>query len=57
MKRMNLYFKTCEYCGAALDPGERCDCRKAKAARRPHINTKPKGEETHETQQKLLDGR
>ena len=24
------YFKVCEYCGAALDPGERCDCRKAK---------------------------
>lgn len=20
------YFWTCEYCGANLDPGERCDC-------------------------------
>ena len=20
------YYKTCPYCGAALDPGERCDC-------------------------------
>lgn len=20
------YYKTCENCGAALDPGERCDC-------------------------------
>jgi len=20
-------FRTCEYCGASLDPGERCDCR------------------------------
>ena len=19
-------YRTCEYCGAALDPGERCDC-------------------------------
>ena len=22
------YFKTCEYCGDNLDPGERCDCNK-----------------------------
>ena len=21
------YFRTCSYCGANLDPGERCDCR------------------------------
>ena len=21
------YYKVCEYCGANLDPGERCDCR------------------------------
>lgn len=28
------YGRTCEYCGANLDPGERCDCRKAKAAAR-----------------------
>lgn len=20
------YFRTCEYCGCSLDPGERCDC-------------------------------
>lgn len=20
------YYRTCPYCGAALDPGERCDC-------------------------------
>lgn len=25
------YFNKCEYCGAALDPGERCDCRPARA--------------------------
>ncbi len=25
------YYNTCEHCGARLDPGERCDCRKAKA--------------------------
>lgn len=29
------FFKTYEYCGARLDPGERCDCRKAKAEARP----------------------
>lgn len=21
-----MYFRICECCGAALDPGERCDC-------------------------------
>lgn len=20
------YFNQCEYCGASLDPGEKCDC-------------------------------
>ena len=29
------FFKVCEHCGARLDPGERCDCRKAKAEARP----------------------
>lgn len=24
---MSDYFKTCQYCGAHLDPGERCTCR------------------------------
>lgn len=27
------YYRTCPHCGAALDPGERCDCQdKEKAA-------------------------
>lgn len=34
------YYKICPYCGAALDPGERCDCKKEKAAR-------PAGTETN----------
>lgn len=34
------YYRTCDYCGAALDPGERCDCEKEKAAR-------PAGTETN----------
>lgn len=29
------YFSQCAYCGARLDPGERCDCRKAKLERKP----------------------
>lgn len=24
-----MMYKECEYCGAALDPGEECDCRSA----------------------------
>lgn len=24
--RTNTYYKICPYCGAYLDPGERCDC-------------------------------
>ena len=23
---MSQYYKTCPYCGANLDPDERCDC-------------------------------
>ena len=22
-----MYYRKCEYCGAYLDPGERCDCQ------------------------------
>ncbi len=22
-----MYYRTCPYCGAHLDPGERCDCQ------------------------------
>lgn len=25
--KKHTYFHTCPWCGAALDPGERCDCR------------------------------
>lgn len=30
------YFRECEHCGAALDPGERCDCAKARTERKEH---------------------
>lgn len=26
------YYKTCPLCGAALDPGERCDCQDKETA-------------------------
>lgn len=22
-----MYYRECEYCGASLDPSDRCDCR------------------------------
>ena len=24
--KKHTYYKVCEYCGAHLDPGEKCDC-------------------------------
>ena len=27
------YYRTCIYCGAALDPGEKCDCGQKETAR------------------------
>lgn len=24
-----MYYKICVYCGASLDPGKKCDCRKS----------------------------
>lgn len=24
------YYRTCEYCGSTLDPGEKCDCQKGR---------------------------
>ncbi len=24
------YYRVCPYCGANLDPGERCDCRRSR---------------------------
>jgi len=35
------YYRTCPYCGLALDPGERCDCAiKQKEAAPSATNTK-----------------
>ena len=38
-----MYYKICEYCGAHLDPGERCDCRDITASYR-HIKETHKEE-------------
>lgn len=29
-----MYYRVCQKCGAALDPGERCDCEKEKETER-----------------------
>ena len=39
-----MYYTTCPYCGAHLDPGEKCDCREektAKVSRREEIRKEP----------------
>lgn len=30
------YYHTCQYCGANLDPGERCDCMKLRERHPPY---------------------
>lgn len=36
-----MIYRTCPYCGAALDPGERCDCVNARYDR---LSPENKGE-------------
>lgn len=31
------YYKVCPYCGATLDPGEKCECRSEEAKRQRRI--------------------
>lgn len=33
-----MFFRTCNYCGAALDPGEKCDCQDQKQQRDEQIS-------------------
>lgn len=40
------YYTVCEYCGAHLDPAEKCDCRKAKEETFP-FNGKERGQKWH----------
>lgn len=37
-KMRDRYFKTCDKCGANLDPGERCDCEEATGEERAQMN-------------------
>ncbi len=32
-----MYFNECPYCGASLDPGEKCDCQEEKEQKRKRI--------------------
>lgn len=34
-----MYFNTCKHCGAHLDPGEKCDCKKEKEPFRANETT------------------
>ena len=38
-----MYYQTCPYCGANLDPGEKCDCQAAQKYRLPKIRRKYHG--------------
>lgn len=33
-------FRECEFCGASLDPGEKCDCKYTKEAYKPKASPK-----------------
>lgn len=32
-----MYYNECSICGAALDPGERCDCEKEQAVHQEEV--------------------
>lgn len=37
-----MMYRVCPLCGAALDPGERCDCQRCERIR-PHTTEKHRG--------------
>lgn len=43
------YYRTCPYCGASLDPGERCDCQDKKEAAQGATNTQDGKEDQRAT--------
>ena len=43
------YFRTCPHCGAALDPGERCDCEEQATKAREEGNANEQSTEGRET--------
>ena len=48
-----LYYKTCPYCGAHLDPGERCDCTKERSEKMDIIDYIPHGKDNAITRAEL----
>lgn len=42
MNRRSTY-RVCPYCGASLDPGERCDCRDKKPPSMPQTSRTERG--------------
>lgn len=36
-ENINMYYTICTLCGAHLDPGEHCDCKKIKLAKNEEI--------------------
>lgn len=38
---MKTYFNVCRYCGANLDPSEKCDCRKVPQKEKALPTTNP----------------
>jgi hypothetical protein len=36
-ENINMYYNVCTLCGAHLDPGEHCDCKKIKLAKNEEI--------------------
>jgi len=41
-------YKTCPYCGANLDPGEECDCRRDEETSRTETGKNKKEDNKHE---------
>ncbi len=41
-RRMVVQYRVCPVCGAHLDPGEVCDCRRVKKETAPLVSGRPK---------------
>lgn len=41
-----MYYNVCQECGANLDPGERCDCKKEKKRREQAFESMIKVDDT-----------
>lgn len=44
-------FRECEFCGASLDPGEKCDCKYNEEASKPKASPKRAEEKAKRIQQ------